>query len=73
MGWTTAWTETGMLPESVALDIEFVDEVYLQWPLLTAAVRIDPAALDDLAGSQAADPSYGATIRDLINRRKNPQ
>lgn len=72
-GWTTAWAETGMLPESVALEIEFVDEVYIRWPLMTAAVRIDPAALDELTGGQAGEPTYRATIRDLINRRKNPQ
>lgn len=72
-GWTTSWIETGMLPESVALEIEFVDEVYIRWPLMTAAVRIDTAALAGLAGGQAAEPAYGATIRDLINRRKNRQ
>lgn len=69
--WTTSWVETGMLPASVALEIEFVEDVYIQWPLMTAAVRIDPSALADLAGGQAAEPAYGASIRDMINRRKN--
>lgn len=70
-GWTQTWLEPGLLPASVALDIEFVEEVYIRWPLLTASVRTDPAALADLAGELAASASYGASIRDLINRRKN--
>jgi general secretion pathway protein J len=72
-GWTTAWTEPGILPESVALEVEFAEGVYTRWPLLTAAVRVDPSALSELAGAQAGEPAYGATIRDLINRRKRQQ
>lgn len=72
-GWVTAWADPGMLPESVALDIEFVEDVYIQWPQLTAAVRIDPTALADLAGGLAADPAYGATIRNMVNRRRSEQ
>jgi hypothetical protein len=53
----------------VALDIEFVDEVYIRWPLLTASVRTDPTALNDLAGNMTGTAAYGASIRDLINRR----
>jgi general secretion pathway protein J len=72
-GWTTSWTEIGTLPESIALEVEFVEDVYIRWPLLTASVRVDPSALSELAGAQAGEPAYGATIRDLINRRKNEQ
>lgn len=70
-GWAVSWEETGTLPESVGLDIEFVEDVYIRWPLLTASVRVDPAALSDLAGGLVGEASYGASIRDLINRRKN--
>jgi general secretion pathway protein J len=73
MGWTTSWTETATLPESVALEVEFVEDVYIRWPLLTASVRVDESALSELAGAQSADPAYGATIRDLINQRKSRQ
>lgn len=70
-GWTPTWEQPDMLPVSVALDIQFVDEVYIRWPLLMASVRTDPTALNDLAGSMAGTAAYGTTIRDLINRRKN--
>ncbi|RPH96994.1 MAG: prepilin-type N-terminal cleavage/methylation domain-containing protein [Lysobacterales bacterium] len=73
MGWTTSWTEIGTLPESVALEVEFVEDVYIKWPLLTASVRVDETALSELAGAQSADPAYGTTIRDMINRRQNRQ
>lgn len=72
-GWTTSWTETGTLPESVALEVEFADDVFIQWPLLMASVRVDSEALAELAGAQAGQPTYGGTIRDMINRRKNEQ
>ena len=72
-GWTSQWDEPGMLPASVALDVEFVEDVYIRWPLLTASVRTDPAALAELAGTAAAEPGYGASIRDLINRRRGDQ
>lgn len=72
-GWTSTWQEPGMLPASVALNVEFVEDVYIRWPLLTASVRTDPAALAELAGAQAAEPSYGGSIRDLINRRRGSE
>jgi len=76
-GWSSSWDNPGVLPESVALDIEFIDDVYIQWPMLTASVRIDPVALanlapDDVVGS-SAPRDYGSAIRDMINRRRNKQ
>jgi general secretion pathway protein J len=70
--WTTSWTEPGPCRKRRPRG-EFADDVYIQWPLLTAAVRIDPSALSELAGDQAGQPSYGATIRDMINRRTGEQ
>ncbi|MDX1380878.1 MAG: hypothetical protein R3233_07140, partial [Xanthomonadales bacterium] len=70
-GWVPTWDEPEMLPVSVALDIQFVEEVYIRWPLLTASVRTDPTALNELAGEMGGTPTYGTSIRDLINRRKN--
>ena len=70
-GWTSAWTDTGVLPESIALEIEFVDDVYIQWPLLTAAVRVDPAALSGLlTDSEGGNRNYSSAIQDMINRRR---
>lgn len=46
--WSSDWTDEEHLPESVSLSIEFDEDVYIQWPLLTAAVRIDSAGLTGL-------------------------
>ena len=46
--WTGNWTDEEHLPEAVSLSIEFDEDVYIQWPLLTAAVRIHSAGLTDL-------------------------
>ena len=76
-GWTSTWDMPEVLPESIALDIAFIDDVYIQWPLLTASVRIDPVALsnlapDDVMGS-SAPRDYSSAIQDMINRRKDKQ
>ena len=75
-GWSSTWENPGMLPESIALDIEFIDDVYIQWPILTASVRIDPSALADLAPGQAVSlqpQDYSSAIQDMINRRRNKE
>jgi len=75
-GWSSTWEQGGILPESIALDVEFSDDVYIQWPLLTASVRLDPVALADLAPDQmvgSAPRDYGSAIQDMINRRRNKQ
>jgi general secretion pathway protein J len=76
-GWSSTWDIPEVLPESIALDIEFIDDVYIHWPQLTASVRIDPAALanlapDDVIGA-TAPRDYSSAIQDMINRRKNKQ
>jgi len=74
-GWTSTWEEGAVLPESVSLDIDFVEDVYIQWPLLTASVKIDPAAMYEEAGLQAqrrgSAEDYGSAIQDMIRRRGN--
>jgi general secretion pathway protein J len=74
-GWTSSWQDGNVLPESIALEIEFVDDVYIQWPLLTASVRIDPSALADLVeGIQGGgNRDYRSVIQDMINRRRDRQ
>jgi len=75
-GWSSTWEQGSILPESIALDVEFSDDVYIQWPLLTASVRLDPVALADLAPDQmvgSAPRDYGSAIQDMINRRRNKQ
>lgn len=68
-GWISTWDEPGTLPKSIALDIEFEEEVYIQWPLLTASIRVDQAALTELAPNQVGQPTYRGTIQNLIERR----
>jgi general secretion pathway protein J len=74
-GWTSQWGTGDLLPESVALDIEFVDDVYIQWPLLTASVRIDPLATSEssLAVQSGSVRDYGSAIQDMIKRRRNQE
>ncbi|MGD8580288.1 MAG: hypothetical protein PVI46_13220, partial [Lysobacterales bacterium] len=71
--WTNQWDDGSILPDAVALDLEFNEEVYIRWPELTASVKTDPRALTELAGPESNGPNYSTAIRDLINRRTKPQ
>ena len=71
-GWISTWAEGSVLPSSVSLEIEFVEDVYIQWPLLTASVKTDPSAVSAQAGVQAqmqGDRDYRSAIQDMIRRR----
>ena len=72
-GWTNHWEQVDLLPDAVSLEIEFTKDVYIHWPLLTASVRVDPSALDELATDQAGQQTFGKGIRDLIDKRKQQQ
>lgn len=67
--WASQWEQPGVLPASVSLDIEFTEDVYLKWPLLTASVRVDSTALDDLVQGAGNKPFYQSVIQDMINKR----
>lgn len=67
--WMPSWDDPSILPEAVALDIEFKEDVYIPWPLLTATVRIDGDALLELAPGAFGEQDYRGTIRGLIDRR----
>ncbi len=69
--WVDRWDQPGVLPESISLDIEFTEDIYIRWPLLTATVRIDATALQNLVGANPDEPSYNRAIRDLIDKRKS--
>ena len=71
--WTAQWENGNILPDAVALDIDFNEDVYIRWPELTASVKTDPRAMTELAGEDANGPNYSTAIRDLINRRTKPQ
>ena len=68
-GWTSDWEDPQRLPLAVSLDIEFIEEVFVSWPRLTASVRVDASALRELAGEQ----SYSTTIQKMIRNRKRQQ
>lgn len=74
LSWAPDWREEGVLPAAVALEIEFIEDVYIKWPMLTTSVRIDQGAVSG-SGGDANDPnkSYNAKIRELMSKRKNPQ
>lgn len=68
-GWLSLWETPDVLPESVALDVEFIEEVYINWPVLTASVRVDPSALADLLNNVEEQPDFSGTIQQMINKR----
>lgn len=73
--WSNTWDMPSVLPSSVALEVEFSEDVYIQWPLLMASVRTDPGAISDPSGggSRSANQNYSTTIRELMTRGKNRQ
>lgn len=68
--WTTQWDQKEMIPEAVSLEIEFTEDVYIRWPLLTASVRVDPSALNDLAAGLLGERDLDKSIKRLIEKRK---
>lgn len=65
--WTTTWEDVGNLPAAISLDIEFEEGAYTGWPLMVAAVKIDPS----VAAAADRGESYQSTIQQLIDKRKN--
>jgi len=64
--WVSEWGETDTMPVAVALDIDFEEGAYTQWPLLVAAVRIDGSVVQHVPGNI----NYKTAIQDMINKRK---
>jgi len=66
-GWISEWDEPGQLPIAIALDIQFYEEVYADWPLLVAAVKVDASAITELL---EGDDSYQSAVQELIEKRR---
>ena len=64
--WTTDWEQPDKMPVAISLDIEFKEGSYTNWPLLVAAIRIDPSVVDGVN----PQPSYQSAIRKMINNRR---
>lgn len=66
-GWIADWEDVGKLPVAVALDIEFEEGVYTDWPLMVAAVKVDSSAVSEALGTE---DTYQSAIRELIEKRR---
>jgi general secretion pathway protein J len=64
--WTSTWEDPALLPVAVALEIEFEEGAYTDWPLLVAAIRIDPGVVTGVSG----DTTYQSAISRLIERKE---
>lgn len=72
--WSAAWDNESELPAAVSLDVAFVEDVYIQWPLLTTSVRVDEAALSSVTEETGVlSKDYSTTIQQLIQKRKQRQ
>jgi general secretion pathway protein J len=67
---TNRWEQPELLPESVSLEIEFTEDVYIKWPLLIASVRVDSSALQKLLNGPGPNSRQITPIQDLINKRR---
>lgn len=63
--WTEQWEDPAVMPLAVSLDIEFEEGSYADWPLLVAAIRIDPSIMDGVNQGE----EYESAIKQLIDRR----
>ena len=69
--WSDSWEDESILPAAVSFEVEFVDEVYIHWPLLATSVRVNGMNIASNDGVVGED--YTATIRDLIRKRGSQQ
>ena len=69
-GWVSRWESVEQLPLAVTVEIEFKEDVYIHWPLLTTSVRVDGVGLGE---SQNLRRSYTDAIQDMINRRSRQE
>jgi general secretion pathway protein J len=65
--WSDRWDAYGQLPVAVSLEIQFNEDVYIRWPLLTTSVRVDGIG----AGQSSFRRGYTDRIREMINRSGN--
>ena len=72
IGWTASWDQQNTLPIAVRLDLEFTEELNMQWPDLAAGVRVDASALRAGGGVSGA-ASYQQSIQNLIKNKKQDE
>jgi general secretion pathway protein J len=70
--WSDRWDDGAILPAAVSLEVEFIEDVYIHWPMLATSVRVNGTnALGDDEGVMSKD--YTTTIRELMNKRGKQQ
>jgi general secretion pathway protein J len=68
--WTSGWEDPTIMPLAVSLEMEFEEDVFTTWPVLTASVRIDSSALRELAEGENVNLDRRNRVRSLIDKRK---
>lgn len=71
--WAQTWDQVDVLPAAVSLEVEFNEDVYIQWPLLTTSVRVDGSGVRGAAQPGQVNKSYSTTIQELMRKRGNDQ
>jgi general secretion pathway protein J len=72
--WSGNWDQESQLPVAVTLEVDFVEEVYIEWPMLTTSVRVDESALSGMADDAGVlSKDYTTSIRKLMEKRENRQ
>ena len=69
IGWAASWDQSDTLPVAVRLDLEFSEDLNMQWPDLAASVRVDEQALRAGGGVSGAE-SYQQSIQNLIKNKR---
>ncbi|MBT8063924.1 MAG: prepilin-type N-terminal cleavage/methylation domain-containing protein [Xanthomonadales bacterium] len=60
--WLNQWDEPEYLPESVSVSVEFSEEIYLEWPMMTASVRVDSEAFTGARDAVSMDKRFRARV-----------
>ena len=72
IGWIASWDQQDILPVAVRLDLEFSEDLNIQWPDLAAGVRVDEQALRAGGGVSGAG-NYQQSIRNLIKDKNQDE
>ena len=71
--WAQSWEQVDALPAAVSLEVEFDEDVYIHWPLLTTSVRVDASGVQGATRPGQSSKSYSSTIQDLMRKRGTQQ
>lgn len=71
--WSENWDEVEALPAAISLEIDFREDIYIEWPLLTTSVRVESSGSRNSGRMDPSNKSYSTTIRELMNKRGKQQ